>query len=97
MFKNFIFYAVSQLYRPNPCLNFLQLKALGMEGMIKELIQYLRDAEKPFSSIYSLLGTPIYNIVLHSLVQTKDVSTLNYLIFSSFMCCLNMFFSFSYQ
>ncbi|KAL3505482.1 hypothetical protein ACH5RR_035323 [Cinchona calisaya] len=48
------------------------LKALGMEGMVKELIQYLRDAEKPFSSVYNLLGTPIYNVVLHSFVQAKE-------------------------
>ncbi|CDP14603.1 unnamed protein product [Coffea canephora] len=48
------------------------LRALGMEGMIKELTQYLHDAERPSSSLYALLGTPVYNVVLHSLVQAKE-------------------------
>ncbi|CAI9117071.1 OLC1v1018395C1 [Oldenlandia corymbosa var. corymbosa] len=48
------------------------LNALGLEGMITELVQLLRDAEKPFSSAYRFLGTPIYNIVLHSLVKANE-------------------------
>lgn len=52
-----------------------------MEGMIKELTQYLHDAERPSSNLYALLGTSVYNVVLHSLVQAKEVSNLNCLIF----------------
>ncbi|KAK3034795.1 hypothetical protein RJ639_033700 [Escallonia herrerae] len=48
------------------------LKALGTEGMIRELIQYLRVAENQFSSSSIVLGTPIYNTVLHSLVEAKE-------------------------
>lgn len=48
------------------------LKALGAEGMMRELIHYLHVAENLFcrNSIY--LGTPIYNTVLHSLVENKE-------------------------
>ncbi|CAK9178337.1 unnamed protein product [Ilex paraguariensis] len=48
------------------------LKALGAEGMIRELIQYLQVAENLFSFSNSFLGTPIYNTVLHSLVEAKE-------------------------
>uniref|UniRef100_A0A5B7C0F4 Pentacotripeptide-repeat region of PRORP domain-containing protein n=1 Tax=Davidia involucrata TaxID=16924 RepID=A0A5B7C0F4_DAVIN len=48
------------------------LKALGAEGMIRELIQYLRVAENQFSRGSSCLGTSIYNTVLHSLVEAKE-------------------------
>lgn len=65
-------------------LNSLQLKALGMEGMINELLRYLRLAENPLSSAYSFLAAPIYNIVLHSLVDAREVSVLNYSFF--FLC-----------
>lgn len=41
------------------------LKALGAEGMIRELIQYFRDSKTP-------LGTPTYNTVLHSLVESQE-------------------------
>lgn len=53
---------------------FWQLKALGMEGMTKELIQYLRTAEKQFLYRSTYLGIQIYNTVLHSLVEAKEVS-----------------------
>jgi hypothetical protein len=53
----------------------LQLKALGAEGMIRELIQYLQVAENLFCRNKTYLGTPIYNAVLHSLVEAKEVST----------------------
>ncbi|KAF5955470.1 hypothetical protein HYC85_008326 [Camellia sinensis] len=49
------------------------LKALGAEGMVRELIQYLRVAENQFSRGYSCLGTPTYNTVLHSLVEAKEI------------------------
>ncbi|KAK7283788.1 hypothetical protein RIF29_13534 [Crotalaria pallida] len=49
------------------------LKALGEEGMIRELIQYLHMAENLF--IYGRnpsLGTEMYNIALHYLVKAKE-------------------------
>ncbi|KAL6995956.1 hypothetical protein U1Q18_006094 [Sarracenia purpurea var. burkii] len=49
------------------------LKALGAEGMVRELIQYLRVAESQFSRGYFCLGTSSYNTVLHSLVEAKEV------------------------
>ncbi|KAI5341759.1 hypothetical protein L3X38_009634 [Prunus dulcis] len=48
------------------------LKALGAEGMIRELIQYLDVAENIFCRNNIYLGTPIYNTVLHSLVEAKE-------------------------
>ncbi|XP_019453377.1 PREDICTED: pentatricopeptide repeat-containing protein At1g76280 [Lupinus angustifolius] len=49
------------------------LKALGEEGMITELIQYLQVAENLF--FYGRnpsLGTEMYNIALHYLVKAKE-------------------------
>lgn len=43
------------------------LKALGSEGMISGLLHYLRVAENQFTP-----GTPIYNIVLHSLIEANE-------------------------
>nr|XP_043635035.1 pentatricopeptide repeat-containing protein At1g76280 isoform X2 [Erigeron canadensis] len=43
------------------------LKALGSEGMISGLFDYLRRAENQFTP-----GTPIYNIVLHSLIEANE-------------------------
>ncbi|KAL5778360.1 hypothetical protein ACOSP7_011286 [Xanthoceras sorbifolium] len=51
------------------------LKALGAEGMIKELIQYLHVAENLFLHRDINFGAPIYNIVLHSLVKAKESDT----------------------
>lgn len=48
------------------------LKALGAEGMIRELMQYLHVAENQFFCTNTYLGTPIYNTVLHSLVEAKE-------------------------
>lgn len=48
------------------------LKALGAEGMIRELIQYLQVAENLFCRSNTYIGTPIYNTVLHSLVEAKE-------------------------
>ncbi|WVY89052.1 hypothetical protein V8G54_037967 (chloroplast) [Vigna mungo] len=48
------------------------LKALGEEGMIKELIQYLHLAENLFIYQNPSLGTHMYNIVLHYLVEAKE-------------------------
>lgn len=61
---------------------FHQLKALGTEGMIRELMHYLRVAENQFSRSNTFIGTSIYNTVLHSLVKAKEVSS--FLIFSIF-------------
>lgn len=44
--------------------------------MIKELIQYLHVAKNQFSHGITLIGTPAYNTVLHSLVEAKEVSIL---------------------
>ncbi|CAL5332043.1 unnamed protein product [Camellia sinensis] len=62
------------------------LKALGAEGMVRELIQYLRVAENQFSRGYSCLGTPTYNTVLHSLVEAKE-SHMAIEIFKSMKSC----------
>ncbi|KAI3730047.1 hypothetical protein L6452_18723 [Arctium lappa] len=43
------------------------LHALGSEGMISRLLHYLRVAENQYSP-----RTPIYNIVLHSLVDAEE-------------------------
>ncbi|XP_055833234.1 pentatricopeptide repeat-containing protein At1g76280 isoform X2 [Solanum dulcamara] len=48
------------------------LKALGTEGMVKELIQYLHAAENRFSRYDTYMITPVYNTVLHSLVEAKE-------------------------
>ncbi|KAM3308724.1 pentatricopeptide repeat-containing protein like isoform X1 [Capsicum chacoense] len=48
------------------------LKALGTEGMINELIQYLHAAENQFSHYDTYMITPVYNTVLHALVEAKE-------------------------
>lgn len=48
------------------------LKALGAERMIEELIHYLHVAETIFSRSGTSPGTPIYNVVLQSLVNAKE-------------------------
>ncbi|XP_038897388.1 pentatricopeptide repeat-containing protein At1g76280 isoform X2 [Benincasa hispida] len=49
------------------------LKALGAEGMTKELLQYLNVAENLFYYNHTCLGTPVYNTVLHFLVESKEI------------------------
>lgn len=44
--------------------------------MIREMIHYLHVAESLFSRNGTYLGIPIYNMVLHSLVEAKEVGTL---------------------
>ncbi|GMJ02768.1 hypothetical protein like AT1G76280 [Hibiscus trionum] len=51
------------------------LKALGAEGMTTELLQYLHVAEKLFFRTNTYFGTPIYNIVLRSLVNAAESDT----------------------
>ncbi|KAI3797048.1 hypothetical protein L1987_39738 [Smallanthus sonchifolius] len=46
------------------------LRALGSEGMISGLLHYLRVAENQFTP-----GAPIYNIVLHSLIEAEEDQT----------------------
>ncbi|XP_023643985.1 pentatricopeptide repeat-containing protein At1g76280 isoform X2 [Capsella rubella] len=48
------------------------LRALGAEGMVNEMIRHLQKAEN--LSVYSktYLGTPTYNIVLHSLLEASE-------------------------
>ncbi|KAB2096437.1 hypothetical protein ES319_A01G108200v1 [Gossypium barbadense] len=48
------------------------LKALGAEGMTIELLQYLHVAENLFCQTNTKLGAPIYNVVLHSLVEANE-------------------------
>ncbi|BBG96358.1 hypothetical protein Prudu_005143 [Prunus dulcis] len=48
------------------------MPTLGAEGMIRELIQYLDVAENIFCRNNIYLATPIYNTVLHSLVEAKE-------------------------
>ncbi|XP_050366635.1 pentatricopeptide repeat-containing protein At1g76280 [Argentina anserina] len=48
------------------------LKTLGAEGMTRELIHYLHVAEDLFCHNDMYLGTPVYNTVLHSLVDSED-------------------------
>ncbi|KAK4387867.1 Pentatricopeptide repeat-containing protein [Sesamum angolense] len=62
------------------------LKAVGMEGMTKELIQYLSAAEGQFLHRSTNLGTHIYNTVLHSLVEAKE-SHVAIKIFRSMISC----------
>ncbi|KAB2096435.1 hypothetical protein ES319_A01G108200v1 [Gossypium barbadense] len=50
------------------------LKALGAEGMTIELLQYLHVAENLFCQTNTKLGAPIYNVVLHSLVEANEAS-----------------------
>lgn len=42
--------------------------------MTKELLQYLSVAENLFYYNNTYLGTPVYNTVLHFLVESKEVS-----------------------
>ncbi|CAN4094074.1 unnamed protein product [Withania somnifera] len=62
------------------------LKALGTEGMIKELIQYLHAAENRFSHYDTFMITPVFNTVLHSLVEAKE-SQMAIQIFKSMVSC----------
>ncbi|KAI5392672.1 pentatricopeptide repeat-containing protein At1g76280 [Lathyrus oleraceus] len=48
------------------------LKSLGEEGMIRKLIQYLHVAENLFIYSNPSLGTDMYNIVLHYLVEAQE-------------------------
>jgi len=60
-----------------------QLRALGEEGMIRELIQYLHVAENLFIYRNPSLGTHMYNTELHYLVEAKEVSD-SYIIYFVF-------------
>ncbi|KAK6256990.1 hypothetical protein QUC31_000449 [Theobroma cacao] len=48
------------------------LKALGAEGMTRELLHYLHIAEKLFCHTNTYMGAPIYNTVLHSLIEAEE-------------------------
>ncbi|MED6124204.1 hypothetical protein PIB30_056858 [Stylosanthes scabra] len=48
------------------------LRALGAEGMIRELVRYLHVAEDLFIYSNRSLGTDIYNTVLHYLVEAGE-------------------------
>lgn len=51
------------------------LRALGAEGMIRELIQYLHVAENLFGHISTYKGTEMYNTVLHALIESNESHT----------------------
>ncbi|XWS20860.1 hypothetical protein CRYUN_Cryun30bG0005200 [Craigia yunnanensis] len=48
------------------------LKALGAEGMTRELLQYLHVAKNLFCHTNIYLGAPIYNTVLHYLIESEE-------------------------
>ncbi|KAL6207627.1 hypothetical protein ACLB2K_018584 [Fragaria x ananassa] len=62
------------------------LKALGAEGMMRELIHYLHVAEDLLSHNNMYLGTPIYNTALNSLVKSEE-SQMAIKIFKSMKSC----------
>ncbi|KAL6215838.1 hypothetical protein ACLB2K_015265 [Fragaria x ananassa] len=62
------------------------LKALGAEGMMRELIHYLHRAEDLFCPNNMYLGTPIYNTALDSLVKNEE-SQMAIKIFKSMKSC----------
>ncbi|KAG9442350.1 hypothetical protein H6P81_018204 [Aristolochia fimbriata] len=49
------------------------MKALGDEGMVRELLEYLRVVENWFHHANSYSATVLYNIVLHALVECNEV------------------------
>lgn len=55
---------------------FVQLRALGAEGMVNEMIRHLQRAENMY------VETATYNIVLQSLLEANEVKFL----FQSFHC-----------
>ncbi|KAL6216337.1 hypothetical protein ACLB2K_009560 [Fragaria x ananassa] len=62
------------------------LKALGAEGMMRELIHYLHVAEDLFCRNNMYLGTRIYNTALNSLVEGEE-SQMAINIFKSMKSC----------
>ncbi|KAG6470970.1 hypothetical protein ZIOFF_072059 [Zingiber officinale] len=48
------------------------IKALGAEGMIEEMLQYLNVAENMLWQADGHQKTDMYNVVLHALVQAKE-------------------------
>ncbi|KAG7587233.1 Pentatricopeptide repeat [Arabidopsis thaliana x Arabidopsis arenosa] len=48
------------------------LRALGAEGMVNEMIRHLQKAENLNVHSNMYLGTPTYNIVLHSLLEANE-------------------------
>lgn len=52
----------------------LQIRALGDEGMIEEMLQYPKVAENMLWQADSHQKTDMYNVVLHALVVAKEVS-----------------------
>lgn len=57
-----------------PFFFLLQLRALGAEGMVNEMIRHLQKAENLSVNSNMYLRTPTYNIVLHSLLEANEVS-----------------------
>lgn len=56
-------------------LNLLfQIRALGTEGMIQEMLRYLNIAENILQNVDPYQRTDMYNIVLRALIKAKDVS-----------------------
>jgi len=56
-----------------------QIRAYGAEGMIEEMLRYLNVAENTLWNINSYQKSDLYSVVLHALVQAKEVCVNNLL------------------
>jgi pentatricopeptide repeat protein len=61
-------------FQHSPISRLNVLRALGAEGMVNEMIRHLQKAENLSAHSNMYLGTPTYNIVLHSLLEANEVS-----------------------
>lgn len=52
-----------------------QIRAFGAEGMIEEILRYLNVAENVLWNMNPYQKSDLYNIVLYSLVNAKEVCT----------------------
>lgn len=59
-----------------------QIRAFGSEGMIEEMLRYLNIAENILWKINPYQKSDLYSIVLHGLVDAKEVRINNLLSFS---------------
>jgi hypothetical protein len=57
-----------------------QIRAFGSEGMIEEMLRYLNIAENILWNINPYQKSDLYSIVLHALVDAKEVRINNLLI-----------------
>ncbi|OAP14668.1 hypothetical protein AXX17_AT1G70750 [Arabidopsis thaliana] len=59
-------------FQHSPISRLNVLRALGAEGMVNEMIRHLQKAENLSAHSNMYLGTPTYNIVLHSLLEANE-------------------------